>query len=335
MLFAAVDIHKHLFQAVILDPVSGEVEEARFPATRERLRGWAEELLDREVVVAVEATTGWRWVVRELQALGLDVRLADPGQAKALQGRRRRAKTDRLDARWLALLLSRAMLPEAWIPPEDIQQLRDLTRLRKTLIEERTRWAQRLHAFLLHEGWPCSRSRLLTKAGRAWVRALQLGPHGGAQRERLLRRIESLDTEIADIDRELRVFARADSRCRALEQLYGIGPILAVILVAEIGDVLRFRRAAQVVRLAGLDPVVTEPADSRRRGHLAKAGSPHLRWALVEAAIHARRVNHLDYELHRQVAQRAGATPARLTAARKIGRRAFHVLRELELANAA
>jgi transposase len=334
-LCAAIDIHKHVFQAVVLDPVSGEVEEARFPAARERLREWAQVLVGREVVVAVEATTGWRWVVSELQTLGLDVRLADPGQAKALQGKRRRAKTDRLDARWLALLLARAMLPEAWIAPAEIQRLRDVTRLRKTLTEERTRWAQRLHAFLVHEGWPCQRARLLTKVGRAGVRSLRLDMYASRQVERLLRRIESLDDEIAEIDAELRAFARDDRRCQALERLYGIGPILASILVAEIGDVRRFRRAGQVVRLAGLDPVVSESADSRRRGHLAKAGSPHLRWALVEAAIHARRSKHLDYELHRKVAYRAGATAARLTAARKIGRRAFHVLRELELAEAA
>ena len=152
VLCAAVDIHKHVFQAVVLDPTSGEVEEARFAADRDRLREWAERLVGRKAVIAVEATTGWRWVVAELQALGLDVRLADPGQARALQGRRRRAKTDRLDARWLALLLSREMLPEAWIPPAEIQELRDVTRLRKTLTEERTRWAQRLHAFLVAAG---------------------------------------------------------------------------------------------------------------------------------------------------------------------------------------
>ena len=103
VLCAAVDIHKHVFQAVVLDLTSGEVEEARFAADRDRLREWAEGLVGRGAVIAVEATTGWRWVVAELQALGLEVRLADPGQAKALQGRRRRAKTDRLDARWLAL----------------------------------------------------------------------------------------------------------------------------------------------------------------------------------------------------------------------------------------
>jgi transposase len=329
MLCVGIDIHKHVFQAVVVDPVTGAVEEARFDATRAALGSWAETLRE-PAVIAVEATTGWRWVVRELAARGLDVRLAEPGEARALQGRRRRAKTDRLDARWLAMLLARAMLPEAWIPPAEIQQLRDVTRLRKTVVEERTRWAQRLHAALVHEGWPCARARLLTVSGRDWVRRLRVDAHAARQIERMLRRIESLDDELRELDRELRTFARHDPRCQALQQLFGIGPILATILVAEIGDVRRFRRPAQIVRLAGLDPVVDESADVRRRGRLAKAGSPHLRWALVEAAIHARRPQHPDYDAHRRIARRRGATNARLSAARKIGRRVFHVLQALE-----
>ena len=69
-----------------------------------------------------------------------------------------------------------------------------------------------------------------------------------------------------------------------MQSIYGIGPILACHLLAEIGEVGRFRRAEQITRLAGLDPVVDQSGESRRRGQLAKAGSPHLRWALVEAA---------------------------------------------------
>jgi transposase len=115
--------------------------------------------------VTIEATTGWRWVWRELAEYGFEVRLAEPVQARGLLGRRRSAKTDRLDARWLARLLAREMLPESWIPPEEIQQLRDRTRLRKALAEDRRRSAQRLHAYLLHEGWPCSRSRLPAARG--------------------------------------------------------------------------------------------------------------------------------------------------------------------------
>jgi transposase len=336
MLCGAIDIHKHVFQAVVIDPKSGEATEDRFDATREELRRWADErLVGSECAVAVEATTGWRWVWRELAGRGIEVRLAEPVQARALRGRRRKAKNDRLDARWLALLLAREMLPEAWIPPLDIQRLRDLTRLRQAIAEDRTRWAQRLHAFLVHEGWPCSRSRLLTATGRRWVRALSLEAAAARHAERLLGLIEALDQEIGEVERELRAIAREDARAQALQGLYGVGPLIACTLLAEIGEARRFRRAAQITRLAGLDPVVEESADTRRRGHLAKAGSPHLRWALVEAAVHASRPAHPDHALHGQIAARADRTRARLSVARKVGRRAYHVLREHELAQAA
>jgi transposase len=166
MLYAAIDIHKLVFQAAVLDPESGEVVEERFSADRESLAHWADPWRGRVSAVAIEATTGWRWVWRELEALGLDVHLAEPVQARALLGRRRSAKTDRLDARWLARLLAKEMLPASWIPPAEIQELRDRTRLRKALAEDRRRWGQRLHAFLLHEGWPCSK---VEPAAAAWV----------------------------------------------------------------------------------------------------------------------------------------------------------------------
>jgi transposase len=140
VLYAAIDIHKHAFQAAVLDPESGEVTEERFSADRESLARWGEQWRGRVAAVAIEATTGWRWVWRELVADGFEVRLAEPVQTRGLLGRRRSAKTDRLDAGWLARLLAKEMLPESWIPPEQIQQLRDRTRLRKTLAEDRRRW---------------------------------------------------------------------------------------------------------------------------------------------------------------------------------------------------
>ena len=138
--------------------------EERFSADRESLDRWAKQWRGRVVAVAIEATTGWRWVWRELVARGFEVRLAEPLQARALLGRRRSAKTDRLDARWLARLLAKEMLPESWIPPAQIQQLRDRTRLRKALAEDRRRWGQHLHAYLLHEGGGRARGR--TCSGR-------------------------------------------------------------------------------------------------------------------------------------------------------------------------
>jgi transposase len=101
MLYGAIDIHKRTFHAAVLDVDSGETSERRFGATREDLKDWAMPLQGTLAAVAIEATNGWRWVWQELSALGFDVRLVDPAQAKALRGRIKRAKTDRLDARWL------------------------------------------------------------------------------------------------------------------------------------------------------------------------------------------------------------------------------------------
>src|SRR5207302_8329421 len=177
---------------------------------RDSLARWAEPWRGRVAAVAIEATTGWRWVWRELAAEGFDVHLAEPVQTRALLGRRRSAKTDRLDARWLARLLAKEMLPQSWIPPEEIQQLRDRTRLRKALAEDRRRWGQRLHAFPLHEGWPCSKSNLLRPPGLRWGASLKLPAHARLQVDSLLSAMAALEAQLETVDAELRRFARAD-----------------------------------------------------------------------------------------------------------------------------
>jgi transposase len=163
---------------------------------------------------------------------------------------------------------------------------------------------------------------------------LRLPEHARLQVDSLLAVMAALEAQLETVGAELRRFAREDERCQALQSIYGIGPILACHLLAEIGEARRFRRAEQVTRLAGLDPVVEESSETRRRGHLTKAGSPHLRWALVEAAVHAHRSSAPDLALYRATRARRDTTVARLTLARKIGKRAFHTLRELELARA-
>src|SRR5207247_2501522 len=128
----------------------------------------------------------------------------------------------------------------------------------------------------------CSRAALLSAGGVRWAAALKLPERARLQVDSLLAVMAALEEQLDRVDGELRRFARADERCRALQSIYGIGPILACHLLAEIGEARRFQRAKRITRLAGLDPVVDESGETRRRGQLAKAGSPHLRWALVE-----------------------------------------------------
>jgi transposase len=194
------------------------------------------------------------------------------------------------------------------------------------------RFAQRLHALLTHEGWPCSRGGLLSASGQRWARSLALPPAARANLEAMFALIAVLDEQLAVIDAELRQLARSDPRLRALCAIFGVGPVLGAHILAEVGDARRFRRARQVVRVAGLDPVVSESAESRRRGKLSKQGSPELRWALVEAAHHACQRRSPDHSLYLAGKERSGSKRAALTVARKIARRAYHVLAELEQA---
>ena len=230
---------------------------------------------------------------------------------------------------WRARLLSEC---EAWLPPAEIQRLRDRTRLRKALAGDRTGWAQRLHALLAHEGWPCSRGRLLTREGRRWVDALELDPHVRAQVDVIVAVMAALEEQLELVESELRRFARADRRCQALQTIFGVGPILACHLLAEIGEARRFSRPRQLVRASGLDPAVIESAESKRRGRLAKQGSRHLRWALVEAANHSHRTSSPDHALYSSTVKRCGRGRARLTVARKIAHRSYHVLLAAEAA---
>jgi transposase len=153
------------------------------------------------------------------------------------------------------------------------------------------------------------------------VASLRLPEQARLQVDSLLSVIAALEVQLDTVDAELPRFARGDQRCQALQSIYGIGPILACHLLAEIGEACRFRSAKEITRLAGLDPVVVESGETRRRGHLAKAGSPHLRWALVEAAVHANRRSAPDVAVYRATRARRDATVARLTVARKIGKR--------------
>jgi len=175
-------------------------------------------------------------------------------------------------------LLAKEMLPTSWIPPEDVQRLRDLTRLRQAVRHDRsTRWPQRLHAILAHEGWPCSRGELLSNKGRRWLDGLALDTHVRALVDAHVAMIDATTQQMAELERELRPLACSDRRLVALQEIYGVGPVVACHLLAEIGAARRFRRAEQIVRLSGLDPVVLESADSKRRSKLSKQGSPHLR----------------------------------------------------------
>jgi transposase len=327
----ALDVHRRQITYAIVDVGSGEVCRGRIcPATRAAVREWLVRFdgVD-DVQFALEGTTGWRFVVEQIERAGHRAHLADPAETAAKRGRKRRAKTDRADCDLLLRLLAAGELPESWIPPAQILELRTRVRLRKRLIDERTAWQQRLQAQLFHQGVP-SGLRPRTRAGREALARLELSPAGEELVTLALRMIEMIDRELAPLDRALSLYARRQSGCRALiARLYGVGPVTATAIVAELGDARRFGCSDDAVRHCGLDVTVHQSDRKRAPGHLSHEGPELLRWALFEAAQQACRSASPDHEYYRQVARRIDHNRACLSVARKLCRRAYHILREL------
>jgi transposase len=240
---AGFDVHRAQITFDALDDETGELSRGRIAADPEAVRRWVERFEGREVHVAVEACTGWLFVCEALEEAGAVAHLAEAGEARALRGPKRRAKTDREDARWLRTLLAEGRLPEAWIPPAHVREWRTRTRLRKTLIDERTRWLQRVRATLFHHGVRGVPAELRSAAGREFLAALELPAADLERIEVALALVDALDRELAPLEQGLRRLARRQPGCQALMAHFGIGELTAPMILCELGDVARLSAA--------------------------------------------------------------------------------------------
>jgi transposase len=327
---AGFDVHRAQITFDALDQENGEVHCGRIAATPEAVEQWVARFPGRGVEVAVEACTGWLFVCEALRAAGAVAHLAEPAETSALRGKKRRAKTDRADARWLRVLLCEGRLPEAWIPPAHVREWRTRSRLRKTLVDERSAWLVRVQATLFHHGIAGAPDRLLSAKGREFLAGLELPAAARERVEVALTVIEALDRQLQPLEAGLRRLARRQPGCRALMRHYGIGEVTSVAILCELGDVTRLSASRKAVRCAGLDVGVYRSDRRSRAGKLTKQGSPQLRWALYESAQAACRPTSPDRADYLALKARGLThTRASLTIARKLARRCFHTLREL------
>lgn len=324
-----LDVHRRQITFDYVDTDNGELRRGHIsPATRQSLRGWLERFGDQKAEFAVEACTGWRFVVEELERAGIEAHMAEPADTAALRGKKRRAKTDRADARHLRELLGDCRLPEAWIPPAHVAEARTKARLYRALMHERDIWQLRIHAVLFHHGAPAQPS-LLSAAGRAALERADLSPAGRQVIDVALAMIEHLEQLATPLRAELATFGRRQPGCRALMAHYGIGPLLAVVIWSELGDTRRFSSSRQAVRHTGLDVTVHSSDGKRTRGRLSRQGPPALRWALYEAAICAARPRSPDHAYYAATKARVGGGRATISVARKLAARCHHSLRAL------
>ena len=281
--------------------------------------------------VAFEAAFGWGWLVELLEDYGFEPHMVHPLRCKAIASAR--LKNDKVDAAILAQLLRADLLPEAWIAPPKVRQLRALLRHRASLVRVGTQQRNRIHAVAADHGYDRSAS-YWTGPGRGWLAELDLPPASREIVTDCLAVIDGLAPVIDRIDGELHQHARGDPRVTVLRTLPGVGEFTALVMVAEIGDITRFGSARKLASWAGLTPTVRGSDLKVRHGNISKQGSAWLRWVMNQAAQTAKRSPDFA-ATYSSIAKRRGKKIATIAISRKLLTRAWHLLAELQAADAS
>jgi len=278
--------------------------------------------------VVLEATYGWYWAADALAGFGAEVHLAHPLGVKAFEYRR--VKNDVRDATDLADLLRMGRLPEAWIAPPEIRELRGLVRHRAKLVGIRSNLKCQVHGVLAAAGVAVPMTDLFGLGGTALLDRVMRHQLNEVDRWRVLslrRVLELLDGEIDRFHALARARLGRYPGYRTIQTIPGVGPVLAAVFVAEIGDVTRFPDPTKLACWAGLTPRHRESDTTVHRGHITKQGSRLVRWAAVEAVKRVGTHTRIG-QIRERVADRRGRNIGTVAAARELTRLVYYGLRD-------
>ena len=334
MKYVGLDWAYRAAQWCALSPGGEIVGEGRIAADRDGLARLVLEL-GNEVKACVEMMSGALWVRDELVGCGWQVEVADARKVKTVAPLA--AKTDRVDARLLAELSRRELVPALWVPSLDERALRERLRRRMHLVRLRTSAKARIAGLQTQWGVRISLARLRQPDGLTLLERAGVPEVWRRSVSECLTLIDFLDARIAPLDAELRPFAKADQRAVLLDTIPGVAELLALTIAVEIGEISRFAGPEKLVSYGRLAPRVHQSGQARpRSGPLSKSGSRLLGWAAVEAAQQAWRDSNPWHQLYLDVSRRSGnRNSAKAAVARKILIAAWHMLSRNEPFNPA
>lgn len=288
----------------------------------------------QDIEAAIEATNGWYWAVDALQDAGVAVRLVDPARVGTFHGRR--VKSDVTDCQALGDLARLGLLPEAWIAPREVRESRELVRYRHKLVQWRSALKLQVHAVLAKLGVQVPVTDLFGKGGSELLDHLcdedpRFGSAYGTRIQSLRGLIDVVGLQISELDQAIRQRLRDDRGYLAIQAIPGVGPTLAAVFVAEIGDATRFKNADSLAAWAGLTPRHRESDTKVWRGRITKQGSRLVRWAAVEAAQRTPADHWLGIWKAQILERRHKTAIAKTAVARKIVRLVYYGLRDGEI----
>ena len=287
MLHAGLDLSRRRVDVHVLNEAGETLVVDAFPPDADGLAHLVRHVASfrEEVHAVIESMNGARFVHDTLELHGWGVEIADALRVKGLAPLA--CKTDKIDAKVLAELSRRDLVPAIWLPTPSVRAERERARFRLHLVHHRVALKNRIHATLLAFGHPCPVSDLFGESGRALLDRLAIPEPWAGTVSASLRLIDELDGQIDVTERELRRLGANHPYMSLLQTVPGVGWVLAYTIASEVGDIARFESPKKLVGYTGLCPRVYQSGGTDRRGRIAKNGPTYLRWALIEASIHA------------------------------------------------
>jgi len=321
MLYIGLDVHKEFCQACVMDESGRALSNERFSSTSEELDRFLDRFQDAKFVL--ESTGIWEFIYEGIEKRGFEAVLAHPLRVRAIA--EARVKTDKVDAETLAQLLRADLIPKSWIPPKDIRDLRQLVRQRAYLVRQASRFKNRIHAEILRRGVRRPENLKTPFAQRSirWMRSLDIPTVTSC-----LNCLENIQAQVEEMNFQLLEEYNRRPDAQLIATVPGIGFYGALLILAEIDDVSRFRHPEKLCAYAGLVPTVSQSASCVRYGSISKDGSAYLRWILTES-VHV----HTRYDpssqlsrFHARLAKRRGKRVATVATARKLLRIVYWML---------
>jgi transposase len=329
MMHVGLDLSRHRLDVCVLDSSGTCRDELRAAPDRDGLARLAAELTvpGRPVRAVIESMTGARFVHDQLEFAGWEVEIADAVKVKGLAPLT--CKTDRIDAWVLAELSRRDLVPAIWLPPPAVRGQRERARWRLHLVKHRTALKNRIHATLVTHGVPCPVSDLFGTKGRDLLERLDLPEPWATDVTAALEVIDHLDEQVDACETALRADGADHRYVPLLMTAPGISWVLGYTIAAELGDIERFATPTKLCGYSGLCPYVDQSGQRDRRGSLTKNGPRYLRWALIEATVHAAR--HPAYRAHfertrARLGKQRGPKVARIEVARRLAEAIWYML---------
>ncbi|MDT3437983.1 IS110 family transposase [Haloarcula sp. 1CSR25-25] len=324
-MYLGIDVHKRYAQVAVMDEAGEIVEEVR--VKNANLDDLAQRYAGAEA--ALEATSNY-YHIHDTLSEHLDVTVAHPKELNQIANSDK--KTDRVDAKELARMVRLNSVPESYVPTDEIREARALVRGRQTLVENRTKYANKIHGLLSDHGIT-EDVKPLNKEGREFLRELSLPTPWDALLESYLELIETLTEEIQELEETIEERAGSLKETQLLMTIPGVSYYTALTIYAELGEISRFDGDKSVVSYVGLNPVIRESGDSRIEGSISKRGSGRVRWLLVQAAntaVHTCDDAYLS-RFSERLASRKNSQKAIVATARKMLVSIYHMLDRREV----